>query len=139
MPPPHPRDLGLVEARALVQRAVDKAEQLGLRGGIAVVGASGALTTASRLDRGGAGGMARARSKAWISATQQVPSTEHLHRMATLPLPISSGFVQVSPQAAFPERAASRSSTPTGWSSRASRRRAPRSVLSSRRESRRRS
>ncbi len=45
----------LAEARALVQRAVDKAEQLGLRGGIAVVGASGALITASRMDAGGPG------------------------------------------------------------------------------------
>jgi uncharacterized protein GlcG (DUF336 family) len=98
----HPYDIPLAEARALVQRAVDKAEQLGLRGGIAVVGASGALVTASRLDHGGPGGMARAASKAWISATQQIPSAEHLHRMTTLPLPISSGFVQVSPQAVFP-------------------------------------
>jgi uncharacterized protein GlcG (DUF336 family) len=98
----HPADIALARARALVQRAVDKAEQLGLRGGIAVVGASGALVTASRLDRGGPGGMARATSKAWISATQQIPSTEHLHRMTTLPQPISSGFVKASPQAMFP-------------------------------------
>ncbi|WP_221327484.1 heme-binding protein [Actinoplanes sp. L3-i22] len=98
----HPRDLDLTEARELVQRAVDKAEQLGLRGGIAVVGASGALITASRLDHGGPGGMARARSKAWIAATQQITSTEHLHRMTTLPAPISAGFVQVSPEAIFP-------------------------------------
>ena len=95
-------DLPLAEARALVRRAVDKAEQLGLRGGIAVVGASGALVTASRLDHGGPGGMARARSKAWIAATQQIPSTEHLHRMTTLPAPISNGFVGVSPEAVFP-------------------------------------
>ena len=95
-------DLPLAPAQALVQRAVDKAEQLGLRGGIAVVGASGGLITASRLDQGGHGGMARAASKAWISATQQIPSTEHLHRMTTLPGPISSGFVAVSPQAVFP-------------------------------------
>ena len=73
MSTPHPRDLGLAEARALVQRAVDKAEQLGLRGAIAVVGATGALITASRMDAGGPGGMTRARSKAWISATQQIP------------------------------------------------------------------
>jgi len=98
----HPVDLPLEQARALAQRAVDKAEQLGLRGGVAVVGASGALITASRLDRGGAGGMARAVSKAWIAATQQIPSTEHLHRMTTLPQPISTGFVAVSPQARFP-------------------------------------
>ena len=98
----HPRDLPLDEARALVRRAVDKAEQLGLRGGIAVVGASGALVTASRLDLGGPGGMARATSKAWISATQQIPSAEHLHRMTTLPGPISAGFVQASPEAVFP-------------------------------------
>ncbi|MFI6072198.1 heme-binding protein [Actinoplanes sp. NPDC051343] len=100
--PGHPRDLPLAEARELVQRAVDKAEQLGLRGGVAVVGASGALITASRLDHGGPGGMARARSKAWIAATQQITSTEHLHRMTTLPAPISAGFVGVSPEAVFP-------------------------------------
>lgn len=98
----HPHDVPLAEARSIVRRAVDKAEQLGLRGGVAVVGASGALVTASRLDHGGLGGMARATSKAWISATQQIPSTEHLHRMTTLPAPISSGFVGISPQAMFP-------------------------------------
>lgn len=98
----HPRDIGLGQARALVSRAVDKAEQLGLHGSISVVGASGALVTASRLDRGGLGGSGRATSKAWIAATQQIPSTEHLHRMTTLPAPISAGFTAISPQAAFP-------------------------------------
>jgi uncharacterized protein GlcG (DUF336 family) len=98
----HPRDLGLDEARALVQRAVDKGEQLGLRGAIAVVGASGSLLTASRMDAGGPGGMTRARSKAWISATQQIPSAEHLHRMTTIALPVSAGFAQASPEAVFP-------------------------------------
>ncbi|QGN57450.1 hypothetical protein GKE56_05700 [Nostocoides sp. HKS02] len=98
----HPRDISLAQARAVVRRAVDKAEQLGLHGGIAVVGASGALVTASRLDHGGLGGMGRAASKAWISATQQIPSVEHLHRMTSLPQPIAAGFVAVSPQAAFP-------------------------------------
>ncbi|WP_062464083.1 GlcG/HbpS family heme-binding protein [Demequina soli] len=98
----HPRDLPLADARVLVARAVDKAEQLGLRGAIALVGASGAVVTASRLDRGGPGGMARARSKAWISATQQIPTAEHLHRMTTLPAPIAGGFVAASPEAVFP-------------------------------------
>jgi uncharacterized protein GlcG (DUF336 family) len=46
--------------------------------------------------------MARARSKAWISATQQIPSTEHLHRMTTIAAPVAAGFAQVSPEAAFP-------------------------------------
>jgi len=99
---PHARDLGLAEARALVQRAVDKAEQLGLRGAVAVVGASGTLITASRMDAGGPGGMARARSKAWISATQQIPSAEHLHRMTTIAPPVAAGFAQASPEALFP-------------------------------------
>jgi uncharacterized protein GlcG (DUF336 family) len=99
---PDPGDLPLALARELVRRAVDKAEQLGLRGAIAVVGASGALVTASRLDRGGPGGMTRARSKAWISATQQIPSAEHLRRMTTLPQPIATGFVTASPEALFP-------------------------------------
>jgi len=99
---PHPRDLDLDRARALVQRAVDKAEQLGLRGAVAVVGASGTLITASRMDAGGPGGMARARSKAWISATQQIPSAEHLHRMTTIAPPVAAGFAQASPEALFP-------------------------------------
>ncbi len=97
-----PRDLALAEARALIQRAVDKAEQLGVRGAIAVAGPSGALISASRMDAGGPGGMARARSKAWISATQQIPTAEHHHRMTTLAPPIATGFVQASPEAVFP-------------------------------------
>jgi len=100
--PRHPTDLSLAQARALVQRAVDKAEQLGLRGAIAVVGASGTLLTASRMDAGGPGGMTRARSKAWISATQQIPSAEHLHRMTTIAPPVATGFAAASPEALFP-------------------------------------
>ena len=98
----HPADLSLAEARALARRAVDKAEQLGLRGAVAVVGASGTLLTASRMDAGGPGGMARARSKAWISATQQIPSSEHLHRMTTIAPPVAAGFAAASPEALFP-------------------------------------
>jgi uncharacterized protein GlcG (DUF336 family) len=101
-PGPHPRDLSLAEARALAGRAVDKAEQLGLRGAVAVVGTTGTLLTASRMDGGGPGGMTRARSKAWISATQQIPSSEHLHRMTSIPPPVAAGFALASPEAVFP-------------------------------------
>jgi uncharacterized protein GlcG (DUF336 family) len=48
------------------------------------------------------GGMARARSKAWIAATQQIPSAEHLHRMRTVAPPMVTGFVGCSPEAVFP-------------------------------------
>jgi uncharacterized protein GlcG (DUF336 family) len=99
---PHPVDISLEQARALIARAIDKAAQVGVRGAFAVVGGSGVLVSASRMDRGGAGGMERARSKAWISATQQIPSTEHHRRMATLPPPIAAGFVACSPEAVFP-------------------------------------
>jgi uncharacterized protein GlcG (DUF336 family) len=95
-------DLDLDAARALVQRAIDKAEQLGLAGGIVVVGASGALLTGSRMDEGGAGGMGRARSKAWIAATQRIPSTEHLHRLGVIAPSVAAGFAGVSPEAVFP-------------------------------------
>jgi uncharacterized protein GlcG (DUF336 family) len=95
-------DVSLDAARRLIARAIDKAAQVGARGAFAVVGASGVLVSASRMDRGGAGGMARARSKAWISATQQIPSAEHHVRMATLPAPIAAGFVACSPEAVFP-------------------------------------
>jgi uncharacterized protein GlcG (DUF336 family) len=89
-------------ARALIARAIDKAEDIGVRGAVAVVGASGVLVSASRMDRGGTSGMARARSKAWIAATQQLPSVVHLGRMRTLPAPMAGGFVACSPEAIFP-------------------------------------
>jgi uncharacterized protein GlcG (DUF336 family) len=98
----HTQDLALADARALIARAIDKAEDLGVRGAVAVVGASGVLVSASRMDRGGTAGMARARSKAWIAATQQMPSAEHLRRMTTLPFAMERGFVATAPEAAFP-------------------------------------
>jgi uncharacterized protein GlcG (DUF336 family) len=98
----HTNDLPLSDARALIGRAIAKAQDLGVRGAIAVVGASGVLVSASRMDRGGTAGMARARSKAWIAATQQMPSVEHLRRMTTLPFPMERGFVTTAPEAVFP-------------------------------------
>src|SRR3954451_13304161 len=98
----HGEDMPLADARALIARAIAKAEHLGVRGAVAVVGASGVLVSASRMDRGGAGGMARARSKAWIAATQQMPSHEHLRRMSTLPHAMERGFIACSPEAVFP-------------------------------------
>jgi uncharacterized protein GlcG (DUF336 family) len=54
------------------------------------------------MDAGGPGGMTRARSKAWISATQQIPSAEHLRRMTTIAPPVTTGFAAASPEALFP-------------------------------------
>jgi uncharacterized protein GlcG (DUF336 family) len=102
VPSVHPSDLSNGRARELIERAVDKAEEIGMRGAIVVVGASGTLISASRMDRGGAGGMARARSKAWIAATQQIPSLTHLKRMGMVAPPMVTGFVACSPEAAFP-------------------------------------
>ncbi len=98
----HTEDLALADARALIARAIAKAEDLGVRGAVAVVGASGVLVSASRMDRGGTAGTARARSKAWIAATQQMPSVEHLRRMTTLPFAMERGFVGTAPEAVFP-------------------------------------
>jgi uncharacterized protein GlcG (DUF336 family) len=95
-------DIPLADARRLIDRAIAKAEDIGMRGAIAVVGGSGALVSASRMDHGGAGGMARARSKAWIAATQQIPSLEHLKRMGMVAPPMVTGFVACSPEAVFP-------------------------------------
>ncbi len=95
-------DIPHAEARALIARAIDKAEEIGMRGAVAVVGGTGALVSASRMDHGGAGGMARAKSKAWIAATQQIPSLEHLHRMRIIAPPMVTGFTACSPEAIFP-------------------------------------
>ncbi|HVP01684.1 MAG TPA: heme-binding protein [Solirubrobacteraceae bacterium] len=98
----HTRNLDFAAARALIARAIDKAEDIGVRGAVAVVGASGALICASRMDHGGTGGMARARSKAWIAATQQIPSVVHLRRLGIIAPPMVAGFVACSPEAVFP-------------------------------------
>jgi uncharacterized protein GlcG (DUF336 family) len=95
-------DLPLAEARALIARAIDKAEELRARGAVVVIGGSGALLSGSRMDNGGAGGFARARSKAWIAATQQLPSVEHLRRMGMIAPQMASGFTELSPEAIFP-------------------------------------
>jgi uncharacterized protein GlcG (DUF336 family) len=95
-------DIPLADARALIVRAVDKAEEIGMHGAVAVIGATGALVSASRMDHGGAGGMARAKSKAWIAATQQIPSAEHLQRLRMIAPPMVTGFSSLSPEAAFP-------------------------------------
>ena len=95
-------DMPLADARSLIARGIDKAEEIGMRGAVAVIGATGALVSASRMDHGGAGGMARAKSKAWIAATQQIPSAEHLHRMRVVAPPMVTGFSTLSPEAAFP-------------------------------------
>ncbi len=95
-------NIALPEARRLIARAVDKAEQIGMRGAFAVVGGSGSLVSLSRMDHGGAGGSARARSKAWIAATQQIPSLEHLKRMGMIAPPMVTGFVACCPEAVFP-------------------------------------
>jgi len=95
-------ELALADARRLVSRAIDKAEQLNARGAVVVVGASGALVSGSRMDRGGAGGFARARSKAWIAATQQIPSLVHNQRLLTISPQMAQGFPVLSPEAVFP-------------------------------------
>jgi uncharacterized protein GlcG (DUF336 family) len=98
----HTRDIPLAAARAVISRGIDKAEHIGVRGAVAVVGASGVLVSGSRMDRGGAGGMARAQSKAWIAATQQIPSVVHLGRLGMIAPPMVTGFVACSPEAVFP-------------------------------------
>lgn len=98
----HTTDLSHLQARQLIARAVDKAEQINMRGAIAVIGGTGALVSGSRMDNGGGGAMARARSKAWIAATQQIPSVEHLGRLLVIPPPMVAGFTVMSPEASFP-------------------------------------
>jgi uncharacterized protein GlcG (DUF336 family) len=98
----YPSDLSLAEARALIVRGIDKAEELRARGSIVVIGVSGTLISGSRMDHGGAGGFGRARSKAWIAATQQIPSTVHLGRMRMIAPQMASGFTELSPEAIFP-------------------------------------
>ena len=98
----HQSDLPLADARALIARGIDKAEELSARGALVVIGVHGGLISGSRMDHGGAGGFARARSKAWIAATQQIPSVVHLGRLGMIAPAMASGFSVISPQAVFP-------------------------------------
>ena len=95
-------DIAHEDARRLIERAIDKAEQIKMRGAIVVIGGTGALVSASRMDNGGAGAVNRAKSKAWIAATQQIPSAEHLGRLQMIPPPMVAGFPVISPEACFP-------------------------------------
>ena len=114
-----PRDLDARGARALVRRAVDKAEQLGLRGGIAVVGASGALVTAlpdgrRRRRRHGPGPLQGLDLGDPADPQHRAPAPHD----ASLPPPISAGFVaRLAGGGCSPARAACRCATRTARSS----------------------
>src|SRR3954466_14112330 len=98
----HTRALPRADARARIERAIAKAQDLGVRGAVAVVGGSGVLVSASRMDRGGTGGMARGRSRGGIAPTSQVRGLVHPARWRPPPPPMVSGFVACSPEAVFP-------------------------------------
>jgi uncharacterized protein GlcG (DUF336 family) len=67
-------DLTLAEARAIIDRALEKARQLSQAGSFVVVDAAGSVVSASRVGEGPPSSMWISRAKAYTAAVQRAPS-----------------------------------------------------------------
>ena len=95
-------DLRLADARALLDRAVDKAEALGQKGTFVVADASGAPITAARMDGTGGAAFNLVRSKAFAAAANGETSYAFGTRMAQFPAGIFASYQRVMRENPFP-------------------------------------
>ena len=70
-------DLTLAEARAIMDRALEKARALKQTGGFAIVDAGGGVVTLSRMGESATSSVWVARAKAYVSAVQRSPSARN--------------------------------------------------------------
>lgn len=96
------RKLTLHEARALVARAIDKAEQIRCAGAVVVADRAGNTLTASRMDDAGPLGMRTGRSKTYVAAATCRPSSDFLKEMVAVPPLLAKGYLNVLPKQPFP-------------------------------------
>jgi uncharacterized protein GlcG (DUF336 family) len=94
--------LTLAEARALVRRAVDKAEDLNARGAFVVVDDGGIVVSASRMDGAGAIGIPVSRAKAYEAAANRETSAQFAERMAGMFVGIYMAYQDVVRDRTFP-------------------------------------
>jgi len=94
--------LTLEEARALIRRAIGKAEDLAACGAIVVVNDGGVLVSASRMDGAGLFGIPVSRAKAYSAATMREPSADYAARAARMFLGIFMAFQSFSRDDLFP-------------------------------------
>lgn len=93
--------LSLSEARELISRAVDKAEQVRSAGAIVVADQGGHVISASRMDAAGPLGMRTGRSKTYMAAATRRPTNDFLKEMAAVPPILSKSYMDVLPRQAF--------------------------------------
>lgn len=91
----------LAEARTYIDRALDKARELGLAGTVAVVDAGGNLISLTRLPGSPASGVPTSRGKAMIAAVTHAPTVQFAERMDEHPVRFMS-YLQILPSLPFP-------------------------------------
>lgn len=95
-------DLSLSDARALLDRAVDKAEALGQKGTFVVADGSGTPIAAVRMDGAGGAAFNLVRSKAFTAAANGETSFAFATRMAQMPAGIFASYQRVMRENPFP-------------------------------------
>ena len=93
--------LTLEEARAIIARAVAKAEELTLSGAFVVVDRGGNVISISRMDRAPATGVGVSKAKAYIAAVAREPTLGFSARMQSSH-PIFSAYQEILPEKIFP-------------------------------------
>lgn len=94
-------ELSLSEARAIVNRALDKARQLKQTGAIAVMDSGGGPVSISRMEGSSAHGASLARAKAFVAAVQRAPSVRSATMWRESPA-IFSSFQRLMRDEIFP-------------------------------------
>ena len=93
--------LTLVEARAMIDRAVEKARELRQAGAIVIVDAGGNTVTISRMDDAPVSSIQVSRAKAYVAAVQGRPTTAMAATARERP-EIFSAFQHILPHQPFP-------------------------------------
>lgn len=94
--------LSLEEARAVARRAIEKAEDLALRGTFVVVDDAGVVVTASRMDGAGSLSYPISRAKAYCAAVQRESSAVLAERFAHGFVGIFLAFAKIAREPVFP-------------------------------------
>jgi uncharacterized protein GlcG (DUF336 family) len=89
-------------ARALIDRAVDKAESFGLAGAFYCVDAGGAPLSGSRMAGVGGSNIGICRAKAYAAAVNREPSARFGARMAAFPPGLFGTYERILPDPIFP-------------------------------------
>ncbi len=94
--------LTLAQARALIRRAIDKAEELAQTGSFVVVNEGGIVISASRMDGAGSIGIGISRAKAYEAAANHETSAQFAERMYSRPPGVYTSYQEILRDKPFP-------------------------------------